>query len=222
MSEREMEELRKELMEVRLSIFNLLEILNKLYIVFLKWIDICGPSVALKNDYVFADPHGTWDGHLDGAYAEGDWIKTILENEDHNVGMKRHPVSKAEFLNNVTSKYIVHLAGHGSYSSGECYFCFDDGNIYPSDISGLSSVPSKLFYAGVCLCGSNNTMANAFINKGTDMYVGFSTTIPDMGAAEFDKLVYEKWLVDGKTLRTALDEADDLYPGCNSWVLWGD
>lgn len=222
MSEREMEELRKELTAVKLSITKLYTILEKYLHVYEKFFEV-GPIITLyKNSYVFADPHGTWDGHLDGAYAEGDWIKTILENEGHSVGMKRHPVSKSEFLNNVTSKNIVHLAGHGSFSSGLCYFCFDDGNIYPNDINALSSVPSKLFYAGVCLCGSNDTMANAFINKGTDMYIGFSTSIPDWGAAHFDKLVYEKWLVDGKTLRTALDEADDLYPGCNSWVLWGD
>ena len=231
MSRREIEDLREELDSLRASIAVLDKNIVALNTNFFKYYELwkyigdlfAGITLA-KKAAVFADPHGTWDGHLDGAFAEGDWIKTILENENYGVTMKRHPVSKTEFLNNITSKSIVHLAGHGSYNSsnGQCYFCFDDNNVYPNDIKGLSSVPSKLFYAGVCLCGTNDTMAKAFIDKGTDMYVGFQTTIPDWGAANFDKLVYEKWLVQGKALRIALDEADDLYPGCNTWVLWGD
>lgn len=230
-SGREIEQLREEFESLRVSIATLNTNFAALFPLYAKYIAVLQDFLAkwqygfvlTKNDIVFADPHGTWDGHLDGAYAEGEWIKTILEGQGHNVTLKRHPVSKSTFLNNLASKYIVHLAGHGGYSSstGQCYFCFDDADVYPSDVNALSSVPSKLFYAGVCLGGKNDTMAKAFIDKGTDMYVGFQTTIPDWGAAHFDKLVYEKWLVDGKDLRTALDEADDLYPGCNSWVLWG-
>jgi hypothetical protein len=63
-------------------------------------------------------------------------------------------------------------------------------------------------------------MANAFRAKGTKYYVGFTQTIPDWDAKYFDDLVYEKWLIDGKDLSTALDEADDSYPALNCWVLW--
>jgi hypothetical protein len=172
------------------------------------------------RDFVCADPHATWDGHLPGAYSEGDQIKTVLESKGHNVNMKRHPVTKHDFLTNLQNKYIVHLAGHGGVSGGQVKFCFDDVDVYPSDISALSSVPRRLFYAGTCKSGYNDSMASAFREKGTDYYVGFTENIPDWGAKYFGDLVYEKWLVDGKDLRTALDEADDSYPALSCWVLW--
>lgn len=208
---------------------NTIAVFNKnlvdLSIIWLEIKDWVTKYIGVPKDFVFADPH--WPGaggHLDGAYAEGEWIKTILENQNHNVSLERHPVDKITFWNNLSHNYIIHLAGHGSYdySTGQCYFCFDDQNVYPNDLKGLNYPPSKLFYAGVCRCGQNDTMAKVFIDQGTDMYVGFKENIGDWAAAEFDKLVYEKWLVDGKDLKTALDEADDLYQsGCETWVLWG-
>jgi hypothetical protein len=168
---------------------------------------------------VCADPHGTWNGHLDGAFSEGEQIKNLLVSRFYSVALKRHPVSKDEFLTNL-NKRIVHLAGHGSHSGGQVYFCFDDGNVYPGDVSAASSAPTTLLYAGTCFSGWNDTMANAFRAKGTDCYVGFTQSIPDWDAKHFGDLVYEKWLVDGQDLSTALDEADDTYPGMNCWVLW--
>ena len=174
-----------------------------------------------KPDYIAADPHTTSDGHLPGAYSEGDQVRTLMESDGRSVTMDRHPVSKSTFLNKIQDKTIVHLAGHGGVSgSGQVMFCFDDGNVYPSDIAGLASVPTHVMYAGVCKGGANATMANAFRSKGTRSYVGFTENIPDWGAKYFGDLVYEKMLVDGKPLATALDEADDVYPALNCWVLW--
>jgi len=174
----------------------------------------------MKNDYICADPHGTWDGHLPGAYSEGDQVKATLVSQGHNVTMSRCPVTKAEFLSNLQNKNIVHLAGHGGFSGGQVHFCFDDADVYPADISGLSSVPTGLFFAGVCLGGANDSMASVFRGKGTKQYVGFTKTIPDWDTKYFDDMVFKKWLVDKKDLRTALDEADDYYPALNCWVLW--
>jgi hypothetical protein len=205
-------ELDRVIAELKVVQINFSKLLSQQYATIAWWFR--------KRDYVFADPHGTWGGHLDGAYSEGEQIKNTLQSVvGHNVTMIRHPVSKSDFLNNLSNKNIVHLAGHGG-CNGQVYFCFDDGNIYPSDVSALASAPELLFYAGVCLGGKNDTMANAFRTKGTKYYVGFWKSIPDWNAKYFDDLVYEKWLVDGKDLRTALDEADDLYPDLNCWVLW--
>jgi hypothetical protein len=191
------------------------------FAVLAKWAKVVGfVKPFLKPDIVFADPHGSWDGHLPGAYDEGQQIKNVLVSEGHTATMIRHPVSKSDFLTNLSNKNIVHLAGHGGFGGGQVYFCFDDGNIYPSDIASSGSAPGLLLYAGVCLGGKNDTMASAFRGKGTKYYVGFTQTIPDWGAKHFDDLVYHKWLVEGKDLRIALDEADDSYPDLRCWVLW--
>lgn len=63
-------------------------------------------------------------------------------------------------------------------------------------------------------------MANVFISKRTQYYIGFTESIPDLEAKYFDELVYEKRLVEEKDLGIALDEADDDYPELNCWVLW--
>lgn len=212
--DRRLEELYAEIAEIKKSIV----VISKYYPVIVKWVKEM--LQYFRQDYVCADPHGTWDGHLPGAYSEGDQIENVLVSEGHGVTMERHPVAKDDFLTNLQSKYIVHLAGHGGLSGGQVKFCFDDADVYPSDISALASVPTLLFYAGVCLGGANDTMANAFRSKGTDCYVGFTQSIPDWDAKYFDDLVYEKWLVDGKSLATALDEADDSYPALSCWVLW--
>ncbi len=184
---------------------------------------IIATILQIKNttSFVCADPHGSWDGHLDGAFSEGDQIEGFLNSHDYSVTLKKHPVSKADFLANIENKIIVHLAGHGGYSGGQVYFCFDNGDVYPNDISALNSVPTELFYAGVCFGGVNSTMANIFINKGTKNYIGFTKSIPDWDAKYFGDLFYENWKVDGKDIRTALDEADDYYPDLNCWVVWG-
>lgn len=179
-------------------------------------------QIISQTAFVCSDPHATWDGHLDGAFSEGDQIEDFLNSHNYSVTVKKHPVSKSEFLADTENKTIVHLAGHGSHSGGQVYFCFDDEDVYPNDISALNSVPTELFYAGVCLGGVNSTMADTFINKGTKNYIGFTRSIPDWDAKYFGDLFYEKWKDEGKDIETALDEADDDYPGLNCWVVWGD
>lgn len=223
MSEEErLEKLSRDIEEVRETLRLNVKLMKEFMIYLKKYVDIFSHIIPVFfSDFVCADPHGTWNGHLPGAYDEGDQIKNVLTSKlYHDVTMMRHPVSKADFLANLQNRYIVHLAGHGGVSNGQVMFCFDDGDAYPSDISALTSVPTRLFYAGVCLGGSNDTMANVFRQKGTKYYVGFTQTIPDWDAKYFDDMVYEKWLIDGKDLRTALDEADDYYPSMNCWVLW--
>lgn len=212
---REVEETRKE---VLLKIAKLSDIMLLMQATLAHILS--GVVLLIKNDYICADPHGTWDGHLPGAYDEGDQVKATLESKGHSVTMNRHPVTKADFLNNLPNKFIVHLCGHGDCSGGVVRFCFDDADVYPADISLMSSVPTWLFYAGVCKGGCNDSMASVFRAKGTKKYVGFTKNIPDWGAKWFDDMVFEKWLVDGKELRVALDESDDYYPELNCWVLW--
>lgn len=208
--EERLERLTRDIEEMRGILDFILKLLKKL---------IAQLVPTFKNDFVCADPHTSGNGHLPGAYDEGEQIKNILESEGHSVTMIRHPATKTDFLTNL-NKNIVHLAGHGGFGGGKVYFCFDDGNVYPSDLTSSGSAPGLLLYAGVCLGGKNDTMANAFRAKGTKYYVGFTQTIPDWGAKYFDDLVYQKWLVEGKNLRTALDEADDSYPAMSCWVLW--
>ena len=215
------ERLAKEIEELRKTLAvhtALLAKYSKYLSILAKWATLVKP--LMKPDFVFADPHASGDGHLPGAYDEGEQIKNVLVSEGHSVTMIRHPVSKADFLTNLSNKNIVHLAGHGGFGGGQVYFWFDDGKVYPSDIAALGSGPELLLYAGVCLGGKNDTMASTFKAKGTKYYVGFTQTIPDWGAKHFDDLVYQKWLVEGKDLRTALDEADDSYPDLSCWVLW--
>ena len=208
--EEKLERLTRDIEEMRGILDFILELLKKLI----------GHLVPIfRNDFVCADPHASGNGHLPGAYDEGEQIKNVLESEGHSVTMIRHPATKNDFLTNL-NKNIVHLAGHGGFGGGEVYFCFDDGNVYPSDVTSSGSAPGLLLYAGVCLGGKNDTMAKVFRAKGTKYYVGFTQTIPDWGAKHFDDLVYQKWLVEGKNLRTALDEADDSYPAMSCWVLW--
>jgi hypothetical protein len=185
--------------------------------------------MAGKKVHIFADTHDPFCGHLDGSLVEGENVEKYFNeknqqnpNEQYNVIIKKHGVPLNKFKKNGRNNYIVHITGHGSNASGVCHFIFSDGEFYPDEIDELTSVPSKLFYASVCLCGSNESMANAFINKGTESFVGFKTTISDTDAAEFTKLVYQKWLDEGKTLATALDEADEEFPNLDSWMLWGN
>lgn len=217
--EERLEELAREIGEIK-KVLDFLKEGYDLIAQYLKEIMSLLQDLLSLWDFVCADPHATWDGHLPGAYSEGDQIKNVLVSKNHSVTMKRCPVTKNDFLTNLQGKYIVHLAGHGGVSGGQVNFCFDDANVYPSDIAALSSVPRLLFYAGVCLGGANDTMASVFREKGTDYYVGFTESIPDWDAKYFDDLVYEKWLVDKKDLSTALDEADDSYPALSCWVLW--
>ncbi len=219
----EIKRLAKDIFEIKAKLVDYAKVLLSIeyYLESLsaKWANVF--SIFVKGAFVCADPHALSNGHLPGAYDEGQQIEDVLERADYGVTLIRHPASKDDFLTNMSNKSIVHLAGHGSVS-GDVYFLFDDGNIYPADIRAQSSVPSLLMYAGVCLGGANDTMANAFRDKGTKYYVGFTRTIPDWDAKYFDDLVYEKWLIEGKSLRTALDEADDIYPALDCWVLWED
>jgi len=222
MSEEErLEKLSREIQRVSLGNRDIMDLLSKIYELLktiLAILELLKPKI--DNAFVCADPHTTGDGHLNGAYSEGEQIKDLIESCGYTVTLKRHPVSSGEFLEDL-DKRIVHLAGHGGFDGTQVYFCFDDCNLYPADISSQASRPDLLFYAGVCLGGTNDTMANVFISKGTRYYVGFTESIPDWEAKYFDELVYQKWLAEGKDLGVALDEADDDYPELDCWVLWG-
>ena len=221
MSEEErLERLSKEIQRVSENTRGILDFLAKIHELLTKLLWIIEQFKPKINDaFICADPHAHGNGHLAGAFSEGEQIKNLLDSNGYTVTMKRHPVNKNEFLTNL-DKRIVHLAGHGGFDGSQVYFCFDNGNIYPDDISSQGSVPSLLFYAGVCLGGRNDTMANMFNSNGTKYYIGFTESIPDLEAKYFDDLVYEKWLVEEKDLETALDEADDDYPELDCWVLW--
>ncbi len=72
--------------------------------------------------------------------------------------------------------------------------------VRPSFISTYNgNFPNSIVYNGSCESAHNNTMANAFINKGANTYYGFSETVKSVFDRDMANDLFPKLITQGKT-----------------------
>ena len=72
--------------------------------------------------------------------------------------------------------------------------------VKPSFISmHNNSFPNSIIYNGSCESAHNNTMANAFLNKGANTYYGFSETVKSVFDRDMANQLFPKLVSQGKT-----------------------
>ncbi len=85
----------------------------------------------------------------------------------------------------------------------------------PSFITAYNSnFPNSIVYNGSCESAHNNTMSNAFINNGANVYYGFSKTVRSWFDRDMAYQLFPKLITQGKTSHAAFtaNQHDDNTP----------
>lgn len=96
--------------------------------------------------------------------------------------------------------------------------------VKPSFISmNNQSYPNSIVYNGSCESAKNNTMSNAFLTKGANVYFGFSETVKSVFDRDMANALFPKLVNEGKNCGEAFiaDQHDTNNPPAY-FVMWGN
>ena len=141
-------------------------------------------------------------------------VNTVSSKLKTNAGMKGY-----EYTSLTNKELLVHLSSTSIFScithGLQTQITTTDGALTVSDINSLSSSAFddlKFVYLGACYTGQGgsgaNNLVNAVYNKGADAVLGFKTEIFVSEANSWTK-EFMSALSEGKTLREAMQDADD-------------
>jgi len=114
--------------------------------------------------------------------------------------------SKKDFLNKLDTgkKYnIIHISAHGAPNNE---IGIGNGTTWwakPKEIQDTNH-RAKLVFANACLA-NNQAIAESF--KGADYFLAPNTKVDWMSAAIFSLMFYKRYIVDGKSMRSAFEYA---------------
>jgi hypothetical protein len=169
---------------------------------------------------------------LDGAEAEGDAVRTLL-NKVANVRLterRRSQATRVQLLSDFRSGQfdVVHYAGHAFFDAAHPArtgaICAGREVLTGADLAGLASLPSLVFF-NACESGrirgrpavqvnatrkgkrepseKNTSLANAFIRGGVANFLGTYWPVGDYAAKKFSETFYPQ-LVAGKSVGEAV------------------
>ncbi|MBV1880546.1 MAG: hypothetical protein KUG82_02890 [Pseudomonadales bacterium] len=155
-------------------------------------------------------------------------IARILRKNDHHRAYRRsfnsNTVPVSHWGSVIRNSYTYHQASHGSiinpagnhlhfvdptvanppadqtgtWNSVLCLGQTDFSETQVGQVGNVPSVPRYLVYLNICVAGWEDSLGNAFINRGTQNFIGFRMYIPDNAARAMARKFYSKWALTHK------------------------